>query len=298
VEAHVRPLRQGEAGAAASLLARSFADDPFIAYFFRCSRRRRLALPPFFAAVLHSLLSSRAVFASEAGGRMLGVAAWLPPEPVTASWQARLRAIAATTRAASLPPGSTHPRGRIREARQLSPARSALVSRVRRNRPRAAAPRPRTTASRPDPRPGRSRVEHLLPRNTLPGHPRLLPPTWLRRHVRADPYSRSTNHLDNDPAAWLKSVGVEYHSARLNAFSRETIPAHFRPHRVTFANCECAAVPSWAVVRVAPVLFVCDSICERPGRGCLSSDLSSSGGQANQASKRAPGRHRPLCPDT
>jgi len=30
----------------------------------------------------------------------------------------------------------------------------------------------------------------------------------------------------------------------------------------TFAHCECVGVPSGAVVRVAPVLFVCDSICE------------------------------------
>ena len=98
MEAEVRQLRPREAGAAAPLLVRSFADDPFIGYFFRGPRRRRLALPPFFAAVLHSLLPSREVFALAVGGRVLGVAAWLPPEPLSASRQARLRANAATAR--------------------------------------------------------------------------------------------------------------------------------------------------------------------------------------------------------
>jgi GNAT superfamily N-acetyltransferase len=92
VELSVRQLRQTEAAAAARLLARAFAADPFLGYFMTDPRRRRLALPPFFAAVLHELLDSGAVYVSEQEGELAGVAAWLPPEPKTPSRDARLRA--------------------------------------------------------------------------------------------------------------------------------------------------------------------------------------------------------------
>jgi GNAT superfamily N-acetyltransferase len=54
-------------------------------------RRRRLALPPFFAAVLHELINSRAIYVSERAGTLVGVAAWLPPQPETPGRYARWR---------------------------------------------------------------------------------------------------------------------------------------------------------------------------------------------------------------
>jgi GNAT superfamily N-acetyltransferase len=94
----VRPLHRGEVATAAALLARAFAADPFLGYFMADPRRRRLALPPFFAAVLQELIDSRAVYASERAGRLAGVAAWLPPEPESPSREARLRARLASAR--------------------------------------------------------------------------------------------------------------------------------------------------------------------------------------------------------
>jgi GNAT superfamily N-acetyltransferase len=80
------------------LLARAFAADPFLGYFMADPRRRRLALPPFFAAVLHELIDSDAVYVSEQESRLAGVAAWIPPEPKTPGRDARLRARLALTR--------------------------------------------------------------------------------------------------------------------------------------------------------------------------------------------------------
>lgn len=95
---HVRQLRSREVATAASLLARAFADDPFLGYFLADPPRRRLALPPFFAAVLYELIDSHAVYVCEQEDGMVGVAAWLPPEPRAPSREARLRARLASTR--------------------------------------------------------------------------------------------------------------------------------------------------------------------------------------------------------
>lgn len=98
MEAQIRQLRRSEAGPAARLLARAFAADPFIGHFMRNPRRRRFALPSFFAGVLHELIGSETVYASEVDGRLAGVAAWLPPEPEAPSSGDHRRARLASTR--------------------------------------------------------------------------------------------------------------------------------------------------------------------------------------------------------
>jgi GNAT superfamily N-acetyltransferase len=98
VDARVRQLRTGEVSAAASLLARAFAADPFIGYFMASPRRRRLALPQFFAAVLWELVDSKAVYVCEREGRLAGVAAWLTPEPEAPSRGAQRRSRLASAR--------------------------------------------------------------------------------------------------------------------------------------------------------------------------------------------------------
>jgi GNAT superfamily N-acetyltransferase len=67
------------------LLSGAFADDPFIGHFLRGRRRRALALPPFFRAVLHELQPAGAVYALEADGVVAAVAAWLPPSGPTST---------------------------------------------------------------------------------------------------------------------------------------------------------------------------------------------------------------------
>jgi GNAT superfamily N-acetyltransferase len=104
VESRVRQLQRGEVPVAASLLARAFAADPFLGHFMADPRRRRLALPPFFAVVVYELLGSQAVYVSEEAGRVAGVAAWLPPEPETPSRDARWHAFLASARVRMLFP--------------------------------------------------------------------------------------------------------------------------------------------------------------------------------------------------
>lgn len=79
MEPTLRLLRPGEARRASVLLAAAFADDPFIGYILRDRRRRALALPPFFRAVLHDLLPAAGVYALEADGVLAAVAAWASP---------------------------------------------------------------------------------------------------------------------------------------------------------------------------------------------------------------------------
>jgi GNAT superfamily N-acetyltransferase len=95
MEPTVRLLRPGEARRASVLLAGAFADDPFIGYFLGDRRRRALALPPFFRAVLHELLPAGAVYALEAGGALAAVAAWAPPSGLPSSRRSELLSRAA-----------------------------------------------------------------------------------------------------------------------------------------------------------------------------------------------------------
>lgn len=94
MQSRVRQLERSEVAEASSVLARAFAADPFLGHFMADPRRRGLALPPFFAAVLYELIDSRTVYVCEQVGSVAGVAAWLPPEPTKpsrdASWRARL----------------------------------------------------------------------------------------------------------------------------------------------------------------------------------------------------------------
>jgi ribosomal protein S18 acetylase RimI-like enzyme len=73
-------LRARELRTGSRLLARAFADDPFIAHFLAQRRRRELAFPSFFRTVLHQLFDAGAVFGLETDGALIGVAAWAPPE--------------------------------------------------------------------------------------------------------------------------------------------------------------------------------------------------------------------------
>jgi GNAT superfamily N-acetyltransferase len=92
VDPTLRLLRSGEARRASTLLAAAFADDPFIGYFLRDRRRRALALPPFFRAVLHELLPAGSVYALEAEGALAAVAAWVPPTEPPSSRRSQFRA--------------------------------------------------------------------------------------------------------------------------------------------------------------------------------------------------------------
>jgi GNAT superfamily N-acetyltransferase len=74
------------------LLARAFAEDPIITHYLDDPVRRAVAFPAFFEAVLEELLPSNAILAARSGDDLLGVAAWLPPQPEEPDDAARARA--------------------------------------------------------------------------------------------------------------------------------------------------------------------------------------------------------------
>jgi ribosomal protein S18 acetylase RimI-like enzyme len=69
-------------------------------------RRRRLALPAFFRAVLHELADAGAVFALETQDALAGVAAWAPPDPTGAGRRSRRLARVAFLEVRALFPGA------------------------------------------------------------------------------------------------------------------------------------------------------------------------------------------------
>lgn len=88
----MRPLTSGAIGEASRLLGRAFVDDPFIGHLLPDARRRRLAFPPFFRSVIHQQVGLGTAWVCEQEGRMVGVAAWFPPDPPLSGPLARLRA--------------------------------------------------------------------------------------------------------------------------------------------------------------------------------------------------------------
>ena len=92
----VRQLASGEIGDASHLLGRAFVDDPFIGHLLPDARRRQMAFPPFFRSVIHQQVELETVWVCEQEGRMVGVAAWFPPDPPPCGSLARLRAASNT----------------------------------------------------------------------------------------------------------------------------------------------------------------------------------------------------------
>lgn len=78
---------------AASVLARSFHDNPNFVYLFPDERARARALPRLQQMCLHDALGFGRVYAATLGGEIVGVAAWLPPAAFPLSPRRQLRAL-------------------------------------------------------------------------------------------------------------------------------------------------------------------------------------------------------------
>jgi ribosomal protein S18 acetylase RimI-like enzyme len=83
-------LPRARVRAASRLLAAAFADDGILSHYLPGRRGRRLAIPAFFAAVIHEHLET--TYAATAGRELVGVAAWAPPDPSTPALASRFRA--------------------------------------------------------------------------------------------------------------------------------------------------------------------------------------------------------------
>lgn len=84
---------------AARLLARAFAADPVIGYYLTEGWRRQPGFRAFFRAALYDSPGDGAVYAARDRSGLVGVAAWLPPDPPGAAATMRAGMSTATVRA-------------------------------------------------------------------------------------------------------------------------------------------------------------------------------------------------------
>jgi GNAT superfamily N-acetyltransferase len=81
VDTEVNLLGEPKVPDAARLLAGAFAADPVLGYYLPGGWRQRLGFRAFFRAALHESLPHGAVYAARSASDLVGVAAWLPPDP-------------------------------------------------------------------------------------------------------------------------------------------------------------------------------------------------------------------------
>ena len=91
---------------AASVLARSFHDNPNFVHLFPDERARARALPHLQQTCLRDTLGFGHVYAATLRGELVGVAAWLPPGAFPLSPRRQLRALPGTVRMLAASPVS------------------------------------------------------------------------------------------------------------------------------------------------------------------------------------------------
>ena len=76
MQINVEPLARSDASHSSRLLSRAFAEDPIITHYLSNS-----ALPAFFRAILEEMFPADHVYAARCDENLIGVAAWMPPDP-------------------------------------------------------------------------------------------------------------------------------------------------------------------------------------------------------------------------
>jgi GNAT superfamily N-acetyltransferase len=87
VEIGILPRRL--AGHAVGVLTRAFDEDPILTHYLGRGPRRAVAYRMFFADVIESTLPFGHVYGATTDNRLLGVAAWKPPDPPAGSLRTR-----------------------------------------------------------------------------------------------------------------------------------------------------------------------------------------------------------------
>jgi GNAT superfamily N-acetyltransferase len=99
------PLDRGRLGEVGAVFAASHGQYPTFVHVFPDPARRAVALRVFFTATVRDALAAGRVDAAVAGGRLLGVAVWLPPGAFPWSVGRQLRAAPAMLRVLAVAPG-------------------------------------------------------------------------------------------------------------------------------------------------------------------------------------------------
>jgi GNAT superfamily N-acetyltransferase len=102
----VVPLGRERLGAVGALFAASHGQYPTFAHVFPDPGRRAVALRAFFTGTVRDALAAGRVDAAVAGGRLLGVAVWLPPGAFPWSAGRQLRAMPAMLKVLAAAPGA------------------------------------------------------------------------------------------------------------------------------------------------------------------------------------------------
>jgi GNAT superfamily N-acetyltransferase len=99
-------LTAGRLAEAAALLARAFREDPGHVHLYPDPAARERALPHEFAAACRDGIGLGHVQAASAGGRLAGVAVWLPPGGYPMTIRRQLRVVPDAARLCLASPGS------------------------------------------------------------------------------------------------------------------------------------------------------------------------------------------------
>src|ERR1700674_3971717 len=89
MDAEIGILPRRLAATAVGVLALAFDQDPILTHYLGQGRRRAVAYRMFFADVVQSTLPFGHVYVATAHNRLLGVAAWKPPDPPSNSLRNR-----------------------------------------------------------------------------------------------------------------------------------------------------------------------------------------------------------------
>jgi GNAT superfamily N-acetyltransferase len=78
-DTEIRPLRADEVDQASDMLARAFRDDPGSIIIEPDPAKREITIRTLFPVIVREAVSAGEVTAAVSGGRILGIATWLPP---------------------------------------------------------------------------------------------------------------------------------------------------------------------------------------------------------------------------
>src|SRR5208282_3323125 len=98
-------LKKERDGEAIAVLSRAFWQDPVLTFFLDDARRRKFAYRAFFGDVINSNRRFGHVYAAFDQGRLVGAAAWRPPDAGLPTSYERLQCLIAEWRVRALFPG-------------------------------------------------------------------------------------------------------------------------------------------------------------------------------------------------
>jgi len=102
----VAPMRRGDLGLTADVLAASHVHDPAMAWIYQDPLRRERALRALFRLAINDVARAGRIDVARDHGRVVGAAAWLPPGAFPVPWRRQLDSAPAFARLIGIAPAS------------------------------------------------------------------------------------------------------------------------------------------------------------------------------------------------